>query len=30
MKNKKEKILIIGGTDFLGYHLSKKCLKNIV
>jgi nucleoside-diphosphate-sugar epimerase len=27
MKNKKEKILIIGGTGFLGYHLSKRCLK---
>ena len=24
---KKNKILIIGGTGFLGYHLAKKCLK---
>ena len=23
----KNKILIIGGTGFLGYHLAKKCLK---
>ena len=23
----KKKILIVGGTGFLGYHLSKNCLK---
>ena len=27
MKRKKEKVLIIGGTGFLGYYLSKSCLK---
>ena len=27
MKNRKKKILIIGGTGFIGYYLSKICLK---
>lgn len=27
MKKKKKKILVIGGTGFIGYHLIKKCLK---
>lgn len=27
MNSKKKKILIIGGTGFIGYHLSQKCLK---
>ena len=25
--NKKIKILVIGGTGFIGYHLSKKCIQ---
>ena len=29
MKIKKKKIIIIGGTGFLGYHLAKYCLKKI-
>ena len=28
MKNKKKKLLIVGGTGFLGYHLSKLCCEN--
>jgi nucleoside-diphosphate-sugar epimerase len=28
LKSKIIKILIIGGTGFIGYHLSKRCLKN--
>ena len=24
---KNKKILIVGGTGFIGYHLAKKCLK---
>ena len=27
MKNKKKKLLIVGGSGFLGYHLSKICIK---
>ena len=25
---KKECLLIVGGTGFIGYHLAKKCIKN--